>query len=86
MLCASATRLFASATRRAKSSVGVPAGAGDAECGVAGTGGVDTGLGVATADVEADADGAPFFIAAIFAVISALFWAMRSAVACGQPH
>lgn len=56
-------------------------GAGEAECGVRATG-VDAGLGVATADVDADAAGAPFFIAAIFAAISALFWAMRSAAAC----
>ena len=57
-------------------------GAGEAECGVEILG-VEAGLGVATAEVEADGGAAPFFIAAIFAAISARFWAMRSAVAYG---
>jgi hypothetical protein len=83
LLCASATRRFASATRLARSSV--CDGPGDGECAVRAVG-VDAGLGDATvgdaiADVEVEADGAPFFIAAIFAAISALFWAMRSAAA-----
>ena len=58
-------------------------GAGDPD--VDPTGGVATGLGVATADTEtegvAEAEATPFFIAAILAAISARFCAMRSAVA-----
>jgi hypothetical protein len=66
LLCASATRRFASATLRARSS----AGAGEPDCDGAElwTGGVATGLGVAALNV-----GAPFFMAAILAAISARF-------------
>ena len=85
-VCASATRRFASATRRCMSSPG----AGDAECEVDSRCGVLAGLGLATADADADAEtdtgaelpDAPFFMAAIFAAISARFCAMRSAAAC----
>lgn len=80
LLCASATRRFASATRLARSSFGAGVEAGDPECEFAG--GVETGLGVAKADDEPDAVGPPFFMAAIFAEISARFCAMRSAVTC----
>lgn len=74
LLCASATRRLASATLLERSSTGT----GEAECEDAALGavGVGTGLGVGCA-----ACGAPFFIAAIFAAISARFCAMRSAAA-----
>ena len=84
LLCASATRRFASATLLAKSSVF----AGEPECEP--TAGDSAGLGDATAEAEAEADDdaegrcALFFIAAILAVISARFCAMRSAVACSN--
>ena len=69
---------MASATRLVKSSV--CGGPGDAECGVRAAG-VDAGLGLATVDAEVEAAGAPFFIAANLAAISARFWAMISAAA-----
>lgn len=83
LLCASATRRFASATLLDKSSVVF----GETERGADVARGVPSGLGVAMADAEMEAEaeeeavGAPFFIAAILAAISARFCAMRSAVA-----
>ena len=69
LLCASATRRFASAIRRAISSVMGGEGLAAAEPEA------DAGVGVGTADGVPEA---VFFIAAIFAAISALFWAMRA--------
>lgn len=67
LLCASATRRFASATRRARSS--------DTDGGVPVAGGAGLGVEAAAADAALDA---PFFIAAILAAISAFFCAMRT--------
>ena len=71
LLAASATRLFASATRFAMSSgTGIPAGAGERD--EAGVG--DALAGVGGADIVAAATpAAAFFIAASLAVISARF-------------
>lgn len=70
LLCASATRLFASATLRDKSSGFEGPGEGEAPWGEGATGGVGIGLGVAAAGAV---NVPPFFIAAILAAISALF-------------
>lgn len=78
LLCASATRRFASAIRRAMSSGmggdGDAAFDADAEA-TLDDAGIGVGAAVAGAELDADAD---FFIAAILAAISALFWAMRA--------
>lgn len=78
LLCASATRRFASAIRRAMSSGmggdGDAAFDADADA-TLDDAGIGVGAAVAGAELDADAD---FFIAAILAAISALFWAMRA--------